>query len=56
MECSICGKEIEVVNGWAEGNNALPINNGRCCDRCNFERVLPERLKQIAEGKLLKNG
>lgn len=37
--CSICGKTYE---HW--GNNAQPINNGRCCDKCNYEYVLPARL------------
>ena len=41
MKCSICGKDIspllhpatgEVV--WDQGNNAEPINDGRCCDVC----------------------
>ena len=29
--CSICGR---VSVGF--GNNAQPINNGRCCDECNL--------------------
>ena len=37
--CSICGEEYR---GW--GNNARPINEGRCCDECNI-RVVNERLK-----------
>jgi hypothetical protein len=28
--CSICG---EKYTGW--GNNAQPVNSGRCCDPCN---------------------
>jgi hypothetical protein len=28
--CSICGEEY---TGW--GNNAQPVNGGRCCDPCN---------------------
>lgn len=28
--CSICQKPLD---GY--GNNAEPINNGRCCDECN---------------------
>jgi hypothetical protein len=28
--CSICQK---MYSGF--GNNALPINTGRCCDKCN---------------------
>jgi len=40
--CSICNKEFEPI-----GHNAQPINNGRCCTKCNYEVVLPERLKRI---------
>lgn len=36
--CSICGKKYE---GY--GNNAQPINNGRCCDECNRTKVLARR-------------
>ena len=34
--CSICGGAIV---GF--GNDAWPVNNDRCCDRCNAERVIP---------------
>lgn len=49
MKCSICGKEIEKKqhNGkifWDKGHNAEPINNGRCCDKCNENVVIPTRL------------
>ena len=40
--CSICGEEYE---GW--GNNAYPINNGRCCDCCNNNLVIPARFTGI---------
>lgn len=36
--CSICGKNYE---GY--GNNAQPVNNGRCCDECNITIVVPRR-------------
>jgi hypothetical protein len=26
------------------GNNAQPMCTGKCCDRCNAERVIPARL------------
>jgi len=41
--CCICGKQIE---GY--GNNAYPYGcegNDRCCDSCNIEKVIPERLR-----------
>ena len=39
-KCSICGEEFK---GF--GNNAEPINNGRCCDECNAD-VIIARLKK----------
>ena len=41
-KCVICGKDFD---GW--GNNAWPIKDGICCDECNAEKVIPERLKQL---------
>lgn len=40
--CSICGKEF---NGL--GNNAEPVNDGICCDKCNQDVVIPRRLADI---------
>ncbi len=39
--CSICFKPYE---GY--GNNAEPINKGRCCDQCN-DLVVIARLNQM---------
>lgn len=39
-KCSICRKKYE---GY--GNNAQPVNNGRCCDRCNTLTVVPKRME-----------
>lgn len=41
--CSICGKEFE---GY--GNNAYPVNSGRCCDECNTSVVVPRRMQDYA--------
>ncbi len=49
LMCSICGNPIEEKRGWKLGNNAQPINNGRCCDLCNMRVVLPARLNQIRQ-------
>ena len=36
MKCSICKQKIDPdENGWSEGHNAQPINDGRCCEVCN---------------------
>ena len=41
MTCSICNQTFQ---GF--GNNAHPINNGRCCDDCNT-KVIQTRIKQF---------
>ena len=38
-DCSICGEHYGKY-----GNNAEPVNGGRCCDSCNLEKVIPARL------------
>lgn len=40
--CCICNKHIV---GY--GNNAEPVCSGRCCDRCNIEKVIPARLEML---------
>ena len=46
MICSICNNEIPVVFGWAEGNNAYPLSEGRCCDACNV-KVIKARMDEL---------
>jgi hypothetical protein len=45
-KCSICGGPIDVKpgSGWAGGNNAQPINDGRCCTTCDETLVVPLRI------------
>jgi len=49
MICSICSREIksDPISNWAGGNNAQPINDGRCCDLCNSLVVIPARVAMI---------
>lgn len=43
--CSIChGPYLDY------GNNAKPINEGRCCDKCNKEIVTPTRIRRMNKG------
>jgi len=42
--CSICNSAIVGFD-----KDAQPINDGRCCDRCHAERVIPERARRILE-------
>lgn len=46
MKCSICQKEMD--GGWSTGNNAQPVNDGRCCDECNVGVVIPARLHAVS--------
>ena len=39
--CSICGQPYT-----GHGNNAAPVNQGRCCDCCNATVVIPVRIMQ----------
>ena len=47
--CSICSKPIlpHPISGWAGGNNAEPLNSGRCCDECDSKYVIPYRIALI---------
>ena len=49
-KCSICGDYY----CWY-GNNALPINDGFCCDVCN-DYVIAERLKIVDRMEQAGNG
>ena len=49
MKCTICGLEIKTDSDgiWSGGHNAEPINEGRCCEKCNDIIVLPMRLREF---------
>jgi hypothetical protein len=43
--CSICGGQYS-----GSGNDPEPVmNDGTCCDDCNFKYVIPARLKELRE-------
>ena len=45
--CSICGEKYD-----HSGNNAEPvIDDGRCCDHCNWTVVLPARVREYEAAK-----
>jgi hypothetical protein len=50
MECCLCKFPCETQ--W--GNNALPVANGLCCDRCNNSKVLPARLIAMRTDPIVK--
>lgn len=46
QKCVICGK---VFTGY--GNNADPIADGECCDKCNSDVVVPARIEQLRRAR-----
>lgn len=50
-KCSICKKNYE---GY--GNNAMPVNKGRCCNECNISIVVPTRIANYRVEKEIVNG
>lgn len=49
MLCSICFNEIPAVGDWTSGNNAQPVNFGRCCNKCDNEVVIPARITMMTD-------
>jgi len=53
LKCVICKGSIEpdkTPDGqiyWEGGNNAEPVADGRCCNKCDNTVVLPARFKQL---------
>ena len=49
-KCCICTEKIDPQkdeNGkvfWKGGHNAFPLKDGRCCTKCNKEKVIPARI------------
>jgi hydrogenase maturation factor HypF (carbamoyltransferase family) len=37
--CVLCKKDYKEF-----GNNAYPLAEGQCCDKCNNSKVIPRRL------------
>lgn len=54
MECSICKEEIPSRGGWDQGNNAEPVNDGRCCDDCDWNVVIPARIAEMRKVQYIK--
>jgi hypothetical protein len=47
--CSICQQPY---TGF--GNNAQPVNDGRCCDECNWRIVTPVRIQNLMRRAMAK--
>ena len=52
LTCEICQEPIHPhpISGWAQGHNAWPLHEGRCCDSCN-NLVIAERVSRMAKGR-----
>ena len=51
LNCCLCGDEIQ---GQAFSHNPYPLvaeddYESRCCEGCNFEKVLPSRMSMLRE-------
>ena len=42
MKCCICREDMYSYRG----NNAQPLKDGLCCDKCNIFKVIPVKLEQ----------
>jgi len=58
LQCSICEEGIEHQTlsdsdevYWTLGNNAWPINDGRCCQWCDVNVVIPVRLRMMTANR-----
>lgn len=58
LQCSICNGDVEHQTMpdsnevfWTLGNNAWPINEGRCCQWCDNNVVIPVRLKMMTDSR-----
>ena len=47
IACSLCLNTIRK----SESHNAEPLNDGRCCDDCNYSKVISERIKFMRNAK-----
>lgn len=39
QQCCLCDSKF-----YGYGHNALPLEDGRCCDDCNYRKVIPFRI------------
>jgi hypothetical protein len=53
--CSICFRPIpETASGWRGGNNAEPVNGGRCCNDCDNRVVIPARIQLMQNERVAR--
>jgi len=50
------GRLLETIPDFFSGNIAEPVAAGHCCDLCNAELVIPERLRRMQERDAKREG
>lgn len=52
ISCCLCGDSVNEM----QSHNARPVKDGRCCNICNMEIVIPKRFGiQVLEIKPIQN-
>ena len=44
IKCSLCDV---IITDARNSHNAMPLNDSRCCEKCNHQKVLPTRFALI---------
>jgi len=42
--CSLCDV---IITDARDSHNAMPLNDSRCCEKCNHQKVFPTRISLI---------
>jgi len=50
IECALCSEKTPEVFS----NNGIPLVDARVCEKCNWEKVYPARLKGVNKGTTLE--
>ena len=48
IKCSLCDV---VITDARDSHNAMPLNDSRCCEKCNNEKVMLSRISSIVQTK-----
>lgn len=51
ITCVLCSHTWVPANKYDIGNNAQPVADGRACDTCDWQHVIPARIKNIKSEK-----
>ena len=51
QKCCLCDSTF-----YDYGHNAEPLEKGRCCDNCNFTKVIPFRIAVLTNREKRQDG